>query len=152
MTNGWFKVAAFLAATIPAATVIMAVDHFLLPRLFRVSRPLTHVPAWTETAFINVPGLAALVPAVLVGTIGSGVFPGLADQYWGLPALEGWALAAVLYIAGVAVVYKLPSVRTVLGFSRPLLRADIPLTDEPIDIASEAEAATRPLAASVAPA
>ena len=92
MTNGWFKVAAFLAATIPAATVIMAVDHFLLPRLFRVSRPLTHVPAWTETAFINVPGLAALVPAVLVGTIGSGVFPGLADQYWG----RSWARAAML--------------------------------------------------------
>ena len=39
--NGWFKVASFLAVTVPCATVIMAVDHFLLPRLFRISRPLT---------------------------------------------------------------------------------------------------------------
>ena len=38
--NGWFKVASFLAVTVPSATVIMAVDHFLLPRLFRISRPL----------------------------------------------------------------------------------------------------------------
>ena len=39
--NGWFKVASFLAMTVPCATVIMVVDHFLLPRLFRISRPLT---------------------------------------------------------------------------------------------------------------
>ena len=39
--NGWFKVATFLAVTVPSATVIMAVDHFLLPRIYRISRPLT---------------------------------------------------------------------------------------------------------------
>ena len=44
--NGWFKVAGFLAITVPCATVIMAVDHFLLPRIFRISRPLTRVPSW----------------------------------------------------------------------------------------------------------
>src|SRR5207302_1124434 len=39
--NGWFKVSSFLAVTVPSATVIMAVDHFVLPRLFRISRPRT---------------------------------------------------------------------------------------------------------------
>src|ERR1700760_3583993 len=33
--NGWFDVATFLAITVPCATTIMAVDHFLLPRWFR---------------------------------------------------------------------------------------------------------------------
>ncbi len=139
-TNGWFKVASFLAATIPAATIIMAVDHFLLPRLFRINRPLTQVPAWKDAAFINVPALVALVPSVLVGTIGSGVFPGLGDQYWYLPALEGWALAATLYIAGVAVARNLPNIKKVLGFKRDLLRAEIPPSRTPIDIVTAAKA------------
>src|SRR5919201_1733728 len=46
--NGWFKVATFLAITVPCATVIMAVDHFLLPRLFRSARRLRHVPTWQD--------------------------------------------------------------------------------------------------------
>src|SRR6266487_3083725 len=46
--NGWFKVAGFLAVSVPCATVIMCVDHFLVPRLFKISRPLTSVPAWNE--------------------------------------------------------------------------------------------------------
>src|SRR5207248_4756823 len=50
--NGWFKVSSFLAVTVPSATVIMAVDHFVLPRLFRISRPLDHVPRWEETGMI----------------------------------------------------------------------------------------------------
>lgn len=145
-TNGWFRVASFLAATIPSATIIMAVDHFLLPRIFKIVRPLTQVPSWTQAAFINIPAVVALIPAMLVGTIGSGEFPGLGSQYWYLPAPEGWVLAAVLYIAGVAVVRKLPDLRRVLGFPRPLLTEDIPEGTMPIDIASLAETAKAPVA------
>src|SRR5918911_4364538 len=70
--NGWFKVASFLAITVPSATVIMAVDHFLLPRLFRISRPLTRVPAWQDAGLINVPAVVALLAAVFFGVTGSG--------------------------------------------------------------------------------
>ena len=50
----------------PCATVIMAVDHFLLPRLFNISRSLTKVPAWEETGFINVP---AVCPSLSTGRV-----------------------------------------------------------------------------------
>ena len=46
--NGFFYVAKVVAITVPCATVIMLVDHFLLPRLFAISRPLTRVPAWND--------------------------------------------------------------------------------------------------------
>jgi purine-cytosine permease-like protein len=151
-TDGWFRVASFLAATIPAATTIMAVDHFLLPRLFGIVRPMTHVPSWAETSFINIPAVAALVPAMLVGTIGSGEFPGLADQYWYLPAPEGWVLAAVLYIAFVAIARNAPNLRRVLGFQRRLLDGPAVTGTSPIDIASLAERGSQPAGASATPA
>jgi purine-cytosine permease-like protein len=138
-TNGWFRVASFLAATIPAATVIMAVDHFLLPRMFRIVRPLTKVPSWKEAALINTPAIVALIPAMLVGTIGSGEFPGLSDQYWYLPAPECWVLAGILYLAGVAVVQLMPNVRRVLGYQAPLLEKPVIERSAPIDIATLAE-------------
>ena len=62
--NGWFKVASFLAVSVPCATVIMVVDHFALPRLFRISRPLTDVPSWDEAGVIN-------LPAVIDALVGS---------------------------------------------------------------------------------
>jgi cytosine/uracil/thiamine/allantoin permease len=133
-----------MAATIPAATVIMAVDHFLLPRMFRVVRPLTRVPSWRETAFMNIPAVAALIPALLVGTIGSGEFPGLADQYWYLPAPECWVLAAVLYVAGVAVTRRVSDARRVLGYQIPLLRTQASDGNTPVDIATLAEGARTP--------
>src|SRR5205823_9469502 len=47
-TNGFFKVAAFLAITVPTASVIMFIDHFLLPRWFGISRALAQIPAWSD--------------------------------------------------------------------------------------------------------
>ena len=65
----------FLAVTVPSATVIMAVDHFLLPRLFRISRPLTEVPAWEEAGLFNWPAVIALLGAVFFGVTGSASWP-----------------------------------------------------------------------------
>ena len=64
--NGWFKVATFLAISVPSATVIMAVDHFALPRLFKISRPLTEVPTWEEAGWFNWPAVIALLVAVVL--------------------------------------------------------------------------------------
>src|SRR5205085_8695321 len=72
---GWFDVATFLAITVPCATVIMAADHFLLPRWFRISRPLTQVPAWEETGLINWPAVVALLAAVFFGVTGTANWP-----------------------------------------------------------------------------
>jgi purine-cytosine permease-like protein len=122
--NGWFDVATFLAITVPCATTIMAVDHFLLPRWFRISRPLDEVPAWDETRFANWPAIVALLVAVGYGAIASAILPASWNVYdsarnWGPVPLECWLLAGALYI-GLVAVARLADVRELLGFPRTL--------------------------------
>jgi len=141
--NGWFKVASFLAVTVPSATVIMAVDHFLLPRLFRISRPLDHVPRWEETGFVNVPAVIALLGAVFFGVTGTASWPhgwleAAPPNSWGPVPLETWLIAGAAYIALVALVRSAASVKSLLGFSRPALAATVP-GDAVVDVASLAE-------------
>lgn len=143
ISNGFFKVAAFLAVTVPCATVIMCVDHFLLPRLFGISRPLLKVPRWTETSPGNWPAIAALIIAVLFGSFATGIMPGEnPNRYWGPAPLEAWLLAAILYIVFVAVAKAVApaagGLRQMLGFS--VLVADAPLPNKAVvDIATVSE-------------
>jgi purine-cytosine permease-like protein len=126
ITNGFEKIAAFVAIGVPSATVIMAVDHFLVPRLFKISRPLTRVPTWADAGAINWPGVVALLLAVLFGAYATGLIPGeAAGTYWGLAPLETWILAGILYLAGVAIVRATTSdARAVLGFSKRISKAE----------------------------
>jgi hypothetical protein len=129
--NGWFKVAGFLAVSVPCATVIMAVDHFVLPRLFRISRPLTRVPSWSEAGACNVPAVIALLAAVVFGVIGLADLPNgwiyaSAPNGWGPVPVEAWVLAGVVYVACVAVARSIvPRIRSVLGFAAYVPDADI---------------------------
>jgi len=122
--DGWFKVAGFLAITVPCATVIMVVDHFLLPRVFGISRPLARVPAWSEAGSVNLPAVVALLASVAFGVIGLADLPGgwiysSPPNGWGPVPVEAWALSGVLYLAGVAVARKLAAdVHAALGFAR----------------------------------
>jgi purine-cytosine permease-like protein len=141
--NGWFKVASFLAVTVPSATVIMAVDHFLLPRLFRISRPLDHVPRWEEAGLINLPAVIALLAAVFFGVTGTASWPNgwleaTAPNSWGPVPLEAWAIAGGGYIALVALVRGTANARQLLAFSKPALAANV-AGDAIVDVASEAE-------------
>jgi purine-cytosine permease-like protein len=142
--NGWFKVASFLAITVPSATVIMAVDHFLLPRLFSISRPLTRVPAWEDAGAINVPAVVALLAAVFFGVTGTASWPhgwiySSPPNSWGPVPLEAWLIAGALYIGLVAVTRAVASnVKTALAFSKQALAANVPPTAV-VNIASEAE-------------
>lgn len=129
--NGWFKVAGFLAITVPCATVIMVIDHFLLPRLYRISRPLTKVPAWEEAGAINVPAVVALLAAVFYGAVGLAIFPNgwiyATPRNWGPVPLESWAIAGVLYVVGVAVTrVAVPNVRAALGFAKHVRDEEVP--------------------------
>ncbi len=142
--NGWFKVAGFLAVTVPCATVIMAADHFLLPRLFRISRPLTQVPSWTDAGKINIPAVIALLGAVFFGVTGLAVWPNgwleaTPPNSWGPVPLEAWAIAGIGYI-GLVVVARVmvPNVKQALAFSRQALAANVP-DDAIVDVVSEAE-------------
>jgi purine-cytosine permease-like protein len=141
--NGWFKVASFLAVTVPSATVIMAVDHFLLPRLFRISRPLDHVPRWEEAGLINLPAVIALLAAVFFGVTGTASWPNewleaAPPNSWGPVPLEAWAIAGGGYIVLVALVRGLANAKQLLAFSKPALAANVP-GDAIVDIASAAE-------------
>ena len=142
--NGWFKVATFLAISVPSATVIMCVDHFLLPRLFRVSRPLTDVPAWQDAGLINLPAVLALLAAVFFGVTGSASWPhgwieAVPPNSWGPVPLESWLIAGIGYVALVAVARVLvPNMKEALAFSRQALAANVP-GDAVVDVASEAE-------------
>jgi purine-cytosine permease-like protein len=153
-TNGFFKVAAFLAITVPTASVIMFIDHFLLPRWFGISRPLAKVPSWTETAWFNWPALIALCGAVFFGAWASGIVPGEdPTRLWGIPPLEAWVLGGVTYIAGVALTRALARnrLKEALGFSRAVRDETVP-SGAVIDIASLAGVAPSTFANPQAPA
>ncbi len=138
ITNGFLKVAAFLAVTAPCATTIMCVDHFVLPRLFGISRPLIRIPSWRGASIGNLPAIAALAIAVLYGAWATGIIPGEnSNRYWGPGPLEAWAMAAVLYIAFVAitrtVASRSESLKTAMGFSRVAFDTPLP-SSEVVDV------------------
>jgi purine-cytosine permease-like protein len=148
ITNGFLKVAAFLAVTAPSATTIMCVDHFLLPRLFGISRPLLKIPKWGDTSIGNWPAILALAIAVLFGAWATGIVPGEnASRYWGPAPLLAWALGGVLYIVFVwatrALVPKAMALKGTLGFSKLVIDEPIP-NYAIVDMATEAEKTTGP--------
>jgi purine-cytosine permease-like protein len=126
ITNGFYKVAGFAAIGVPSATIIMAVDHFIVPRMFRISRPLDRVPSWHETGKANWPAIVALVVAVGFGAWGSGLLPGGAPSVnLGVVPLDAWALGAILYLGGVAISRSLRGIdlQGFLGFSQAARQA-----------------------------
>src|SRR5260370_12545419 len=146
--NGWFKGATFLAISVPSATVIMSVDHFLLPRLFKISRPLTHVPSWEDAGLFNWPAVIALLAAVFFGVTGSASWPNgwlqaAPSNGWGPVPLESWLIAGGLYIALVAVARAVLPVKSALAFSKQAIAANVP-GGAIVDLASEAETRRSP--------
>jgi purine-cytosine permease-like protein len=128
-TNAWLYFVTFSSAAVPAATVIMIIDHFVMPRWFHISRPLDRVPRLRDTGLANLPAIIAMIPAIIIGTFGAGVVPGFTSQYWYLPGPFSWAAAAITYLAGLAIVSRSKRALSLLGFQRssqddPLARSD----------------------------
>ncbi|HWF54966.1 MAG TPA: cytosine permease [Solirubrobacteraceae bacterium] len=146
--NGFFKVAAFLAISVPCATVIMCVDHWGLPRVYKISRPLDKVPGWSESGAVNWPAVIALAITVVFGAYATGIMPGEnASRYWGPATLISWALAGVLYLAFVGIVRtaipKAAALKSTLGFSKLVFDAPYP-SAAVIDLATITEGAAGP--------
>jgi purine-cytosine permease-like protein len=109
------------AITVPVASTIMAMDVFVVPRLFGLRRPLYRVATWSELALANWPAIVALVCGTAVGAFTGGLVPGTSGfghTYIGFPALQAWVTGAVVYLAGVAVVARGAKAKAVLGYSR----------------------------------
>lgn len=125
------------ATTVPTASTIMAVDIFLLPRLFSLRRPLHRVATWKETATANWPAILALVMGTAVGAFSGGLVPGtpgFGSTYFGFPALQAWLTGAVVYVVGVAVCYRRSNATHILGF---------PGIGEPSPVTAEDDASSR---------
>ena len=109
------------AVTVPVASTIMAMDIFVLPRLFGLHRPMHRVAAWNELATANWPAIVALVLGTGVGAYTAGLIPGTSGfgaTYIGFPALQAWVTGAVAYLIIVALVARSPRAKELLGYSQ----------------------------------
>ena len=112
------------AVTVPVASTIMAMDLFVVPRLYGVRRSVGRVPAWSETAFANWPAIVALLVGTGLGAYTGGLIPGLSGfgtTYIGFPALQAWAAGALTYLVLVALVARRHNARDWLGHSQEAL-------------------------------
>jgi hypothetical protein len=109
------------AVTVPVASTIMAMDVFIVPKLFGLKRPLHRVASWSELALANWPGIMALVLGTGVGAYTGGLIPGTSGfgtTYIGFPPLQAWATGAVAYLVIVALVARNPRAKELLGYSQ----------------------------------
>ena len=119
LEHGFFIVAGWSSIALPSATVVMCVDRFLLPRLVGITRPVEPIPSWREAGPANWPAIVAVLAAVLFGAWGLGLLPGQDTvPSLGLVAVESWLLAGLLYAGLAALVARMSSAASVLGFAR----------------------------------
>jgi purine-cytosine permease-like protein len=121
LTQTFTYVTGIGAVTVPVASTIMAMDVFVVPRLFGLRRPLYRVASWAELAAANWPAIIALVAGTAVGAFTAGLVPGtpgFGNTYVGFPALQAWVTGAVVYLIGVALVARSGQAKALLGYSR----------------------------------
>jgi hypothetical protein len=115
------RAAAVGAIGVPTATLIMVADHFVVPRMFRISRPLDRVPTWRQAGRCNWLAVVALLIATGLGGWASDLLPiAPPNVNFGVVPLETWVLGVVLYLAGVALLGRVATpttMRVLLGFS-----------------------------------
>jgi purine-cytosine permease-like protein len=119
VANGFYVVANWSSIVLPCVTVVMCVDYFLLPRILTVRRPMDTIPSWRSAGLANWPGIVAVLVAVGFGAWGLGLFPGQAGApSVGLPAVEAWVAAGVIYAGLAGIVGRGARSATVLGFGQ----------------------------------
>ena len=109
------------AVTVPVASTIMALDVFVLPRLWGLNRPLHRVASWNELAIGNWPGIVALIAGTAVGAVTGGLIPGTSGfgvTYIGSPPIQAWATGAVVYLLLVWPMARRRNAGKVLGYSK----------------------------------
>ena len=116
--NGFFRIAGYSAIALPCATTVMCVDHFVLPRVLKITRPVEPIPDWRSTALGNWPAIVAVLVAVAFGAWGQVLLPGQTSApALGIVPLEAWIMAGVLYVALAALVVRARRRQAILGFA-----------------------------------
>ncbi len=119
VSTGFFLVANWSAIALPSVTVVMCVDRFVLPRFSTARRPMDSIPSWRRAGLANWPGIVAVLVGVAFGAWGLGLFPGQQSApSAGLPAVEAWVLAAVIYAGLAGIAGRSTRSATLLGFGR----------------------------------
>jgi purine-cytosine permease-like protein len=119
VSTGFYLVANWSAIALPCVTTVMCVDRFVLPRFLAIRRPMDTIPSWRAAGLANWPGIVAVLAGVAFGAWGLGLFPGQAGApSAGLPAVEAWALAAVIYAALAGIAGRSTWSAFLLGFGR----------------------------------
>jgi purine-cytosine permease-like protein len=121
LQENFFIVANICAVFLPCATIVMAIDVFLLGRLSGCHRPNGQdgatpkaVTSWAAASPGNVAGIVAILAGLVVGAVTGGLIPGTAGfgkTNVGIPAVEAWATTIIIYIAAMFMARVLPSYR-----------------------------------------
>jgi purine-cytosine permease-like protein len=92
-------VACLSCVILPAVTVVMIVEFFVIRRILGLETNFAHVPTMSEVSPVRWPALIALIAGCSVGILTSGIIPGSAPLRVGLCPLQAWIVAAVVYLA-----------------------------------------------------
>lgn len=106
------------STTVPVVSTIIAIDLFVVPRLFGLKRPTHRVANWSEVSAANWPAIIALAAGTLVGLYTAGLIPMLNKDMIGIPALQSWITGGVVYLICVSLVARRANAKEVLGFSK----------------------------------
>ena len=120
LTQTFNYVTAIGSVTVPVASTIMAMDLFIVPRLFGIKRPMHRVAGWNELAFANWPAIIALLLGTGIGGYTAGVIPGIpgfGSTYIGFPALQAWLIGGISYLVMVGFVARRADAKKLLGFA-----------------------------------
>jgi purine-cytosine permease-like protein len=130
LQNNFFTVAGICAVCLPCATIVMALDVFLLERISGCRRragtgdePRALV-SWAEASPGNIAGIVAILAGVAVGGWTGGLIPwtsGFQKTNIGIPALEAWSTAIIVYVGAMVVARYLGQARAkevMLGLPR----------------------------------
>ena len=108
--NNFFIVANICAVFLPCTTIVMALDVFLLEKISGCRRSMSKdgvslaVVSWKEASPGNIAGIFAILVGLVVGATTGGLIPGTAGfgkTNIGIPALEAWLAASIVYIAAM---------------------------------------------------
>ncbi|WP_127360656.1 cytosine permease [Actinacidiphila soli] len=120
LQSNFFIVANMCAVFLPCATIVMAIDVFLLERLSGCRRPAGEdgaaraVTSWAAASPGNVAGIVAILAGLVVGAVTGGLIPGTSGfgkTNVGLPSVEAWATTIVIYLAAMLLARTLSSYR-----------------------------------------
>jgi len=143
LQNNFFIVAGICAVCLPCATIVMALDVFLLQRLSGARRwggtdAASHaVVSWDGASAGNFAGILAILAGVAVGSVTGGLIPGLpgfGKTNIGIPAVEAWATAIIVYVGAMLVAGRLSAraKQVMLGLPREAAVIDLDTAAPPV--------------------